>query len=154
MADEKNAAGVDPREEGRSPLDVIEGVAFIGGDANVAQVGEVAPGVHRGSPRGIVLDTLKVLGALVVALVAAVASMFRGEDPGADAWVAVGTIVLAIVVALVAAVVSWRTRTWELAEDGLARARASSCARSAASPTSACTRSTCRPRCSNASWAW
>ena len=120
MADEKSAAGVDPREEGRSPLDVIEGVAFIGGDANVAQVGEVAPGVHRGSPRGIVLDTLKVLGALVVALVAAVASMFRGEDPGADAWVAVGTIVLAIVVALVAAVVSWRTRTWELAEDGLA----------------------------------
>lgn len=125
MVDERDVAGVgaapgpDPREEGRGALDAIEGVAFIGGDVNVEPVGEIAPGVHRGSPLGVVLDMLKVLGAFVVLIVAALASVLRGEGVGLEAWSTLAVALAVVVAAVVAGVVGWRTRTWELAEDGL-----------------------------------
>lgn len=103
----------------QGPLDLLESVAFIEGDANVAPVDEVAPGAHRSAARGIVLDSFKMFGALLVALVAVVAAALRGEDPGQDAWVAVVVVAVFVVVAPVVAVVGWRTRTWELTDDEL-----------------------------------
>lgn len=125
MADERDVtgAGATPgpgsRGEERGALDAIEGVAFIGGDVNVEPVGEISPGVHRGSPLGVVLDMLKVLGALVVLIVAALASVLRGEGLGPETWSTVAVVPVVVMVAVVAGVVGWRTRTWELAEDGL-----------------------------------
>ena len=108
------------RGEGRGALDLLESVAFVEGDVNVAPVGDVAPGAHRSSARGIALDSFKMFGALVVVLVAMVAAALRGEDPVPGAWVVAVVVVVPVVVAVpVAAAVGWRTRTWELADDGL-----------------------------------
>lgn len=101
-------------------LDALQGVAFIEGDANVAQVDEVAPGPHRGAARGVVAELLK--GTFVLAVVAA-SLVFGLMGSTGDDFVSMLVALLAVLVSLVAvvvgAIVGWRVCTWELASDGL-----------------------------------
>lgn len=105
--------------ETQSPLDALRSVAFAEGDANVAAVNAVAPGPHRASPLGMVLESLKVVLVLAVAFVGA---LFSGaaageEDVGIAAIMAPLSVGAMLVVVVVAIIVSWYTHTWELAPD-------------------------------------
>lgn len=106
----------------QTPLDALQGVAFADGDANVAAVSEVGPGIHRASPLGIVIQLFKLLLALAVAGVGLVVSlMTEGPDPD-EPWaaaVACAVLVAALLLAIASAVLSWYTHTWELADDAL-----------------------------------
>ena len=116
------AAATEPQPEpaSRSLFDAIEGVAFIEGDANVAQVGAIPPGRHRASPLTIAANLIKALPALVIGLFAASASLFGSLAMGGFAALgALGVIVLVLALCALAVYVSWRTHTWELAEDAL-----------------------------------
>ncbi len=104
----------------QSPLDALRNVAFAEGDANVSAVDAVAPGPHRASPLGMVLDGLKVVVVLAIAFVGVLFGGAAGaEEEGAEiaAIVAPLSVGAMLVIMLAAFIISWYTHTWELAPD-------------------------------------
>ena len=82
---------------------------------------ETAPelaGVHRASPLSIVSAAASGLGAIAAVVLLFIVQQFGSPNPGeltGAAAFALGLIALSIV----GAVLSWRTRTWELADEGI-----------------------------------
>jgi|GEM_PF-3242957 len=121
-----------PRDAGdqqtQSPLDALQNLAFLGGDANVAQVDEVPEGRHRTSPLSIVTTSAQGLLVSVLVGVSMYASLATEEELGElvaglpfdfALLLSVGTALLALAIAVAVAAVSWRTRTWELTDTEL-----------------------------------
>lgn len=82
---------------------------------------ETAPelaGVHRASPLSVVSAATSGLGAIAAVGLLFVVQQFGNPNPGELAGAAAFALGL-IALSIVGAVLSWRTRTWELTDEGI-----------------------------------